>query len=104
MCHLKITLDSLETNRNVLNNEKLGFILSFFIELSVLYVGKYYLVLFNVNLIANMVDLYPYSNIMFIDIELLLQIQKGACDKFDPSFYPRFKKWCDDYFYIKVCL
>lgn len=72
MCHLKITLDSLETNRNVLNNEKLGFILSFFIELSVLYVGKYYLVLFNVNLIANMVDLYPYSNIMFIDIELLL--------------------------------
>ncbi|RLM61628.1 oxygen-dependent coproporphyrinogen-III oxidase, chloroplastic-like [Panicum miliaceum] len=28
-------------------------------------------------------------------------VQKQVCDKFDPSFYPRFKKWCDDYFYIK---
>ncbi|KVH91390.1 Coproporphyrinogen III oxidase, aerobic [Cynara cardunculus var. scolymus] len=28
-------------------------------------------------------------------------VQKNACDKFDPSFYPKFKKWCDDYFYIK---
>ncbi|CAL5410613.1 unnamed protein product [Camellia sinensis] len=28
-------------------------------------------------------------------------VQKRACDKFDSSFYPRFKKWCDDYFYIK---
>ena len=25
---------------------------------------------------------------------------KGACDKHDPSFYPRFKDWCDEYFYI----
>ncbi|KAG2577438.1 hypothetical protein PVAP13_6NG100700 [Panicum virgatum] len=28
-------------------------------------------------------------------------VQKQMCDKFDPGFYPRFKKWCDDYFYIK---
>lgn len=26
---------------------------------------------------------------------------KTACDKFDESFYPEFKKWADDYFYIK---
>jgi coproporphyrinogen III oxidase len=26
---------------------------------------------------------------------------KAACDKFDASFYPRFKKWCDEYFFIK---
>eukprot|EP01025_Chloroclados_australasicus_P009616 TRINITY_DN1367_c0_g4_i1.p1 TRINITY_DN1367_c0_g4~~TRINITY_DN1367_c0_g4_i1.p1 ORF type:complete len:412 (+),score=51.09 TRINITY_DN1367_c0_g4_i1:69-1238(+) len=26
---------------------------------------------------------------------------KAACDKHDPSYYPKFKKWCDDYFYIK---
>ncbi|XP_063241071.1 oxygen-dependent coproporphyrinogen-III oxidase [Bacillus rossius redtenbacheri] len=26
---------------------------------------------------------------------------KEACDRHDPSFYPRFKKWCDDYFFIK---
>jgi coproporphyrinogen III oxidase len=25
---------------------------------------------------------------------------KEACDRHCPSFYPRFKKWCDEYFYI----
>ena len=25
---------------------------------------------------------------------------KGACDLHDDGFYPRFKTWCDDYFYI----
>ena len=23
-----------------------------------------------------------------------------ACDKHDPDYYPKFKKWCDEYFYI----
>ncbi len=27
-------------------------------------------------------------------------VHKQACDTHDPSFYPRFKKGCDDYFYI----
>ncbi|CAO2838894.1 unnamed protein product [Amaranthus hypochondriacus] len=35
------------------------------------------------------------------DVRHFHQVQKDTCDKFDPSFYPRFKKWCDDYFYIK---
>jgi len=26
---------------------------------------------------------------------------KAVCDKHDPAFYPRFKKWADDYFLIK---
>ncbi len=26
---------------------------------------------------------------------------KGACDKFDPEYYPKFKKWCDEYFFLK---
>eukprot|EP00475_Leptophrys_vorax_P024521 TRINITY_DN33861_c0_g1_i1.p1 TRINITY_DN33861_c0_g1~~TRINITY_DN33861_c0_g1_i1.p1 ORF type:complete len:404 (+),score=30.76 TRINITY_DN33861_c0_g1_i1:53-1264(+) len=28
-------------------------------------------------------------------------VQKAACDKIDPAFYPRFKQQCDDYFLIK---
>ncbi len=26
---------------------------------------------------------------------------KAACDRFDPGYYPRFKTWCDEYFYLK---
>lgn len=28
------------------------------------------------------------------------QVHKEACDKHNPEFYPRFKKWCDEYFYL----
>ncbi len=26
---------------------------------------------------------------------------KAACDDHDPAYFPRFKAWCDDYFFIK---
>jgi coproporphyrinogen III oxidase len=26
---------------------------------------------------------------------------KAACDRFDPTYYPRFKAWCDEYFFNK---
>lgn len=26
---------------------------------------------------------------------------KETCDQFDPEYYPKFKKWADDYFFIK---
>ncbi|CAH1412635.1 unnamed protein product [Lactuca virosa] len=45
-------------------------------------------------------DLTP-AYIFEEDVRHFHSVQKAACDKFDPSFYPRFKKWCDDYFYIK---
>lgn len=45
-------------------------------------------------------DLTP-SYIIEEDIQHFHSVQKQACDKFDPRFYPRFKRWCDDYFHIK---
>ncbi|GJN26494.1 hypothetical protein PR202_gb14426 [Eleusine coracana subsp. coracana] len=45
-------------------------------------------------------DLTP-SYVIEEDVKHFHSVQKQACDKFDPSFYPKFKKWCDDYFYIK---
>ncbi|MBM5782436.1 MAG: oxygen-dependent coproporphyrinogen oxidase [Pelagibacterales bacterium] len=29
------------------------------------------------------------------------QAFKAACDKSDPNYYEKFKKWCDEYFFIK---
>ena len=29
------------------------------------------------------------------------QVAKDACDKHNKDYYPKFKKWCDDYFYLK---
>ncbi|XP_074357075.1 oxygen-dependent coproporphyrinogen-III oxidase, chloroplastic-like isoform X2 [Apium graveolens] len=46
-------------------------------------------------------DLTP-ADIFEEDVKHFHSVQKRACDKIDPSFYPRFKRWCDDYFYIKV--
>jgi len=28
------------------------------------------------------------------------QAYKDACDAHDPDYYPKFKKWCDEYFYL----
>jgi len=45
-------------------------------------------------------DLTP--NYLYIeDAKLFHQQHKLALDKHDENLYPKFKKWCDDYFYIK---
>ena len=28
------------------------------------------------------------------------QAYKGACDKYDEGYHPKFQQWCDDYFYL----
>ncbi|MGH9760090.1 MAG: oxygen-dependent coproporphyrinogen oxidase, partial [Blastocatellia bacterium] len=40
---------------------------------------------------------YPYHE----DAVHFHRTLKSACDGFDRGFYPRFKKWCDEYFFIK---
>jgi coproporphyrinogen III oxidase len=42
-------------------------------------------------------DLTPYY-LFEEDARHFHQTYKNACDKFDPSFYPKFKKDCDNYF------
>jgi coproporphyrinogen III oxidase len=46
------------------------------------------------------IDLTPH----YIDINEAIEFHTGLkkiCDKYHPAFYPDFKKWADDYFFIK---
>lgn len=45
-------------------------------------------------------DLTPYYGFEE-DCRHWHQVAKEACDPFGATLYPEFKKWCDDYFYIK---
>src|SRR5881296_2077911 len=40
---------------------------------------------------------YPYAE----DAAHFHRVLRQACDRHDPSRYPRFKKWCDEYFTLK---
>lgn len=45
-------------------------------------------------------DLTPYY-LVEEDAAHFHKTIKTTCDKHDKNYYPRFKKWCDEYFYIK---
>lgn len=45
---------------------------------------------------ADLTPSYLYEE----DGQLFHQLHKDALDKHDTALYPRFKKWCDEYFYI----
>lgn len=45
-------------------------------------------------------DLTPYYGFE-ADCRHWHQTAQAACDPFGPDIYPRFKQWCDDYFFIK---
>lgn len=40
---------------------------------------------------------YPFAE----DATHLHQTLKQACDRHHPGYYPTFKQWCDEYFYLK---
>ncbi len=45
-------------------------------------------------------DLTPYYGFEE-DAQFWHRIARDACEPFGETLYPRFKKWCDDYFYLK---
>lgn len=45
-------------------------------------------------------DLTPYYGYEE-DCQQWHQVAKNACDGFEGDLYPRYKKWCDEYFYLK---
>ncbi|MGB0671658.1 MAG: oxygen-dependent coproporphyrinogen oxidase [Rhodospirillales bacterium] len=45
---------------------------------------------------ADMTPVYPVD----ADTQAFHDGLKRACDAFDPDYYPRFKDWCDRYFYL----
>jgi coproporphyrinogen III oxidase len=46
---------------------------------------------------ADLTPYYPFRE----DARHFHRALKEACDKHDPGYYPHFKKWCDEYFFIK---
>ncbi|CAG89452.1 DEHA2F16456p [Debaryomyces hansenii CBS767] len=46
---------------------------------------------------ADLTPSYLYEE----DCKLFHQSHKDALDKYDDTLYPKYKKWCDEYFYIK---
>ena len=46
---------------------------------------------------ADLTPVYPVE----ADTEDFHSAFKTACDKFDSEYYPKFKKWCDEYFFLK---
>ena len=46
---------------------------------------------------ADLTPMYPDDD----DTAAFHAAFRGACDKHDPAYYPRFKAWCDEYFFLK---
>jgi hypothetical protein len=46
------------------------------------------------------IDLTPHY-VVEEDAQYFHRALKETCDEYDPTFYPKFKKWADDYFFIR---
>lgn len=45
---------------------------------------------------ADLTPMYPDDE----DTKTFHAALQGACDAHDPAYYPKFKQWCDEYFYL----
>ncbi|KKL01826.1 oxygen-dependent coproporphyrinogen oxidase [Rheinheimera mesophila] len=45
-------------------------------------------------------DLTPFYPVE-ADVVHWHQVAKDCCDRFDTAYYPKYKTWCDEYFYLK---
>lgn len=45
-------------------------------------------------------DLTPYY-LFEEDAQHFHAVWKRVCDRHDPTYYPKFKQWCDEYFFLK---
>lgn len=45
---------------------------------------------------ADLTPMFPNDS----DTQIFHDALKSACDAHDNSYYPRFKNWCDEYFYL----
>ncbi|MXV44158.1 oxygen-dependent coproporphyrinogen oxidase [Saccharibacter sp. 17.LH.SD] len=50
---------------------------------------------------GDITPMFPKSKNAIEDASQFHKAFQDACDKHDPSYYPRFKKWCDEYFFLK---
>lgn len=46
---------------------------------------------------ADLTPYFPFEE----DIVAFHQSFKETCDRYDSAYYPKFKSWCDEYFYLK---
>ena len=46
---------------------------------------------------ADLTPIYPNPQ----DSDDFHAAMKAACDSCDPAYYPKYKKWCDEYFFLK---
>ena len=49
---------------------------------------------------GDITPMFPGSEAALHDAALFHDAFRQACDRHDPSYYPRYKEWCDRYFYL----
>lgn len=50
---------------------------------------------------GDITPMFPTSDEAHEDAAQFHKKFQEACDKHNPEYYPRFKKWCDEYFFLK---